>query len=59
MPSPDELNAVVQRSKEAASTLTGPRAQAAKQLRDLIAEIRLGREQVSILLNLDRLGSTS
>jgi len=37
MPSPDELNAIVKRSKEAASTLAGSRAQAAKRLRDLIA----------------------
>ena len=51
MPSPDELNAVMRRSKEAAFTLAGARAPAAKQLRNLIAEIRLGAEQVSILLN--------
>jgi DNA invertase Pin-like site-specific DNA recombinase len=51
MPSPDELNAIVRRSKEAASALAGPRAQAAKRLRGLIGEIRLGREQISIQLN--------
>jgi hypothetical protein len=51
MPAPDELNTIVERIKEAAATLAGPREQAAKRLRDLIAEIRLGREHVSILLN--------
>lgn len=51
MPSPDELSAIVRRSKDAASTLSGPRAQFAKRLRNLIAEIRLGREQVSVLVN--------
>jgi DNA invertase Pin-like site-specific DNA recombinase len=51
MPAPDELNAVAARSKEAASALAGPRAQAAKRLRGLIGEIRLGRAHVSILLS--------
>ena len=51
MPLPHELSAIVKRSKEAASTLAGPRAQATKALRNLIAEIRLGREQVSVQLN--------
>ena len=51
MPGPDELNAIVARSKEAASALAGPRAPVARRLRNLIAEIRLGPEQVSILLN--------
>ena len=51
MPSPDELNAIVRRTKEAASTLAGPRAQTAKRLHGLIGEVRLGPEQVSILLN--------
>ena len=51
MPSPHEIRAIVQRSKEAASALAGPRAQAAKRLRGLIAEIRLGRDQVSIQIN--------
>jgi len=57
MLSPDELNAIVRRSKEAASTLAGPRAQAAKRLRELIAEIRLGADQVSILLYPTAVGS--
>lgn len=51
MPPTDELNAIVKRSKDAASTLAGPRAPAAKQLRNLVAEIRLGRDRVSILLS--------
>jgi DNA invertase Pin-like site-specific DNA recombinase len=51
MPAPDELNVVAMRSEEVASALAGPRAQAAKRLRGLVSEIRLGREQVSILLD--------
>lgn len=51
MPAPSELNAIVRRSKEAASALAGSRSQAAKWLRNLVAEIRLGRDQVSIMLN--------
>ena len=57
MPSPDELTAIVKRSKDAASMLAGPRMPAAKPLRNLIAEIRLGAEQVSILLNPAALGA--
>ena len=57
MPSPDELNAIVKRSKEAAATFAGSRAQAAKRLRDLIAEIQLRADQVSILLNPTELGA--
>jgi DNA invertase Pin-like site-specific DNA recombinase len=51
MPAPDELHVVANRSKEAASALAGPPTLAAKRLRELIAEIRLGQEQVCILLN--------
>jgi hypothetical protein len=51
MPAPDELHVVANRSKEAASALAGPPTLAAKRLRELIAEIRLGREQVCIRLN--------
>lgn len=51
MPAPGDLNLVAKRSKEAASALAGPRAQASKRLRGLIGEIRLGRAQVSILLD--------
>lgn len=51
MPAPSELNAIVGRSKEAASALAGSRSQAAKRLRNLVAEIRLGRDQVSIMLS--------
>ena len=51
MPSPDEFSVVARRSKEAAATLAGPGARSAKQLRDVIAGIRLGADQVSITLN--------
>jgi len=57
MPSPDELNAVVRRSKEAAAALAGPRAPAAKRLGELLAGIRLGANQVSITLNSAALGA--
>jgi len=56
MPSPDELNVVVRRSREAAATLCGPRARAAL-LRDLIAGIRLGENQVSITLSSKAVGA--
>jgi DNA invertase Pin-like site-specific DNA recombinase len=51
MPTPSELSAIVGRSKEAASALVGSQPQAAKRLRNLVAEIRLGRDQVSIMLS--------
>ena len=51
MPSPDEFSVVARRSNEAAATLAGPGARSAKQLRDVIAGIRLGADQVSITLN--------
>jgi len=57
MPSPDELNLVVRRSKDAAAVLSGPRTRAVKRLRDLIAGIRLGANQVSIRLNSATLGA--
>jgi DNA invertase Pin-like site-specific DNA recombinase len=57
MPAPDQFNAVVKRSKEAASALAGQRARAAKGLRALIDEVRLGPEQVSIQLDPAKLES--
>jgi hypothetical protein len=51
IPAPDEFKTIVARSRKAASALAARRPQAAKQLRSLIAEIRLGSEQVSIQLN--------
>jgi site-specific DNA recombinase len=57
MPSPDELTVVARRGKEAAASLAGPRTRAAKQLRDVIARIRLGANQVSITLNSTALGA--
>ncbi len=47
----ETLNAIIARSREAASALAGPRSQSAARFRDLIAQIRLGGEQVSIMLN--------
>jgi site-specific DNA recombinase len=57
MPPPDDLDVVVRRSKEAAVTLAGPRARAGQQLRDLIAGIQLGANQVSIKLSSTALGA--
>jgi site-specific DNA recombinase len=51
MPSPDELNSIIANGKEAAATLAGPRVPAAKLLRQLVAEVRLGTDQVSIVLD--------
>lgn len=56
MPSPDALKAIVGRGKDAATALAGRRAPATKLLRDLIAEIRLDAEKVSILFNPIALG---
>jgi len=56
-PSAEELNVILRRSNEAAAALAGPHARAAKRLRDLIAEIRLGANQVSITLNSTALGA--
>jgi site-specific DNA recombinase len=57
MPSPDELNTIIANGKEAAARMAGPRAPAAKLLRDLVAEVRLGTDQVSILLDASMLGT--
>ena len=57
MPSPDAFQAIIARGKAVSSTLTGPRAPAAELLRDLVAEVRLGAEQVSILLDARKLAS--
>ena len=51
MPPPDRLDKIAARTKEAACAIVGSQTEAAKRLRDLIAGIRLDREQVSILLN--------
>ena len=51
MPSPEELNTMMANGKEAAVKLAGPRAPAAKLLRQLVAEVRLGTDQVSIVLD--------
>ena len=57
MPSPDELNSIMANGKEAGERMAGPRLPAAKLLRHLIAEIRLGMDQVSIVLDSSKLGT--
>ena len=57
MPSPDELNTIIANGKEAAAKLAGPRVLAAKLLRNLVAEVRLGTAQVSIVLDPSKLAS--
>ena len=51
MPSPDQLKAITAKGKEAAASLAGPRAKSAKLLRNLVTEVRLGTDQVSIVLS--------
>lgn len=51
MPSPGELKAIIGRGKAVATKLTGPRAPSAKLLRDLVAEVRLEKDRITILLN--------
>ena len=51
MPLPDELNTIIANGKEAAARLTGPRAPVAKLLRNLVAEVQLGTDQGSIVLD--------
>ena len=57
MPSPDELNTIISNGKEAAARMAGPRVPAAKLLRSLVAEVRLGTDQVSIVLDPSKLGT--
>ena len=57
MPSPNAFNAIIARVKAAAAKLGGARAAGAKLLRDLVAEVRLGGEQVGIMLDARKLGS--
>jgi len=57
MPSPDEFNTIIARGKAAAARLAGPRAPGAKLLRDLVAEVRLDDEQISIMLDARNLAS--
>lgn len=51
MTCPDELKAMIARGKAAAMKLAGPRAPSAKLLRDLVAEVQLGNDRITILLN--------
>ena len=57
MPSPDEFHAIFARGKAAAAKLCGPRAPGAELLRDLVAEVRLGGEQVGIMLDARKLAT--
>ncbi|MEO5973170.1 MAG: recombinase family protein [Sphingomicrobium sp.] len=57
MPSPDKLKAIIGHGKAAATKLTGPRAPSAKLLRDLVAEVRLGTDRITILLNSVKVGN--
>ena len=57
MPSPDHLKAIFAQGKDAADMLGGPRAPGAKLLRELVAEVRLGTDQVSIVLNPSKLAA--
>jgi site-specific DNA recombinase len=50
IPSPDALRTIVEMGKAAAAILSGPRAPAAKLLRSLVAEVRLGPDRVEIIL---------
>ena len=57
MPTPDDLNTIIANGKEAAAKLAGARAPASKLLRHLVAEVRLGTDQVSIVLDPSNLGT--
>ena len=51
-PSPDELKTVIARGMALAATLGGPRAPAARLLRELVEQVQLGSSQVSVVINL-------
>ena len=57
IPSPDALRTIMEHGKSAAATLHGPRAPAAKLLRSLVAEVRLGKDRVEIILGPQTLAS--
>ncbi len=57
MPSPDELETIIANGKDAVARMAGPRAPAAKLLRQLVVEVRLGTDQVSIVLDPSKLGA--
>ncbi|MBA3669879.1 MAG: hypothetical protein H0W71_07440, partial [Sphingomonas sp.] len=57
MPSPDELKSLIGHGKAAATKLAGPRAPSAKLLRDLVAEVRLGTDRITMLLNAAKLAN--
>ncbi len=50
-PSPDELKAVIARGVASAATLSGPRAPAARLLRELVDQVQLGANEVGIVIN--------
>lgn len=57
LPSPEEFEAIMARGKKAATKLAGPRAPAAKLLRDLVAEVPVETGRVGIVLNTAKLAS--
>jgi site-specific DNA recombinase len=57
MPSPDELKSIVACGETAATKLRGARAHSAKLIRDIVGEVRLGPDHVSIVLNPAKLAS--
>jgi DNA invertase Pin-like site-specific DNA recombinase len=57
MPSPGRLKAITANGMDAAARLEGPRVSSEKLLRELVAEVRLGTDQASIVLNSSMLTS--
>ena len=57
VPSADHLKAMTARGKAAAAKLAGPRGESSKLLRDIVAEVRLGTDEVSIVLDPAKLAS--
>ena len=55
LPSPDQLGPLLVRVKTIADKLAGPRSQALRTVRDLVAEVRLLVEQVEVVLDEVRL----
>lgn len=51
MPAPDQLSLLVTQGKALADKLSGPREQASRALRKLVAEVRIHEDQVEIVLD--------
>lgn len=56
-PSPNEFRALVARGKVLAEALNGPRAQAARLLRDLVAQVQIAPGRVTVLMDLAELAA--